>query len=135
MGEILSAETSGFLLFIASGSLLIYLVFRIVGPVRPSKTLPLPPGPNPLPIFGNIFELPKELSWLKYHEWSKTYGAWHYLLQFASDQSSITAGDVMHLQIPAQPTIVVNSADVAFDLLDRRSAIYSSRPSSVMDTL
>lgn len=36
--------------------------------------LPLPPGPKGLPIFGNMFQLPKECGWIKYEEWSKEIG-------------------------------------------------------------
>ena len=33
-----------------------------------------PPGPKPLPIFGNYFDLPKERDWVTYANWAKEYG-------------------------------------------------------------
>ena len=33
-----------------------------------------PPGPRPLPIIGNLLDIPKESSWLAYTEFSKIYG-------------------------------------------------------------
>ena len=33
-----------------------------------------PPGPRPLPIIGNLLDIPKESSWLAYAEFSKQYG-------------------------------------------------------------
>ena len=33
-----------------------------------------PPGPRPLPIIGNLLDIPKESSWLAYAEFSKKYG-------------------------------------------------------------
>jgi len=33
-----------------------------------------PPGPRPLPIIGNLLDIPRESSWLTYAEFSKTYG-------------------------------------------------------------
>ena len=46
---------------------------------RTSK-LPLPPGPKPLPIIGNLFDVPKVPQWIGYHNLSKKYGAWLRLL-------------------------------------------------------
>ena len=41
----------------------------------------------------------------------------------------------MYLHLPLQPTIVVNSVDIAFELLEKRSQIYSDRKQTVMDEL
>ncbi|KAI0062677.1 cytochrome P450 [Artomyces pyxidatus] len=77
---------------------------------RKRKGLPFPPGPRPLPIVGNMFDIPKESSWLVYTEWAKTYG------------------DVMSLRVFGQVIVILNSAKSARDLLDKRAAIYSGRP-------
>jgi hypothetical protein len=36
--------------------------------------LPYPPGPRPLPIIGNLLDIPKEFSWLAYTRLSERYG-------------------------------------------------------------
>jgi hypothetical protein len=36
--------------------------------------LPYPPGPRPLPLIGNLIDIPKEFSWLTYTQLSKKYG-------------------------------------------------------------
>jgi hypothetical protein len=36
--------------------------------------LPFPPGPKPLPLVGNLFDLPYESPWLVYDQWAKEYG-------------------------------------------------------------
>jgi hypothetical protein len=36
--------------------------------------LPYPPGPRPLPIIGNLLDIPKEFSWLAYTRFSEKYG-------------------------------------------------------------
>ncbi|KAI1335844.1 cytochrome P450 [Xylariaceae sp. FL0016] len=41
-------------------------------------------------------------------------------------------GDVVYLQMGPTPTIVLGSAQAAWDLLERRGAIYSSRPRFIM---
>ena len=37
--------------------------------------LPYPPGPRPLPILGNILDIPKQFPWLAYAKFSETYGS------------------------------------------------------------
>jgi len=39
------------------------------------RGLPYPPGPQPLPIIGNLLHIPKAHSWLAYTQFSKIYGA------------------------------------------------------------
>jgi hypothetical protein len=41
----------------------------------------------------------------------------------------------MFIKVLTTPILIVSSADIAFDLMDKRSAIYSDRPTSVMDEL
>ncbi|KAF8135168.1 CyP450 monooxygenase [Boletus edulis] len=80
--------------------------------------LPFPPGPPRLPIVGNLFGI-KDLGaqWLTYAEWSKRYG------------------DLLYIEILGQKILVINSEQVAEDLLDKRSQNYSDRPQVPMVTL
>ncbi|KAH8103571.1 cytochrome P450 [Cristinia sonorae] len=71
---------------------------------------PLPPGPKPWPFIGNILDMPTVQPWKKYQEWCKEYKS-----------------DVIFLDIPTRPTIILGSAKACFDLLDKRSNIYSDR--------
>ncbi|KAI0064830.1 cytochrome P450 [Artomyces pyxidatus] len=77
---------------------------------RKRQNLPYPPGPRPLPVVGNLFDVPKESSWLAYTEWAKTYG------------------EVISVRVFGQVIIILNSEKSARDLLEKRAAIYSSRP-------
>jgi len=36
--------------------------------------LPYPPGPRPLPLIGNLIDIPREFFWLTYTQLSKKYG-------------------------------------------------------------
>ncbi|RAH67093.1 cytochrome P450 [Aspergillus aculeatinus CBS 121060] len=74
----------------------------------------LPPGPPTLPILGNLHQIPSQKSHLKFERWSREYGP------------------IYSLVLGTRPVIVLNSAQAVKDLLDRRGAIYSSRPESYM---
>lgn len=42
--------------------------------VNNKPKLQLPPGPRPLPLVGNVFQVPKEKDYVVYSEWAKQYG-------------------------------------------------------------
>lgn len=42
--------------------------------LRRARSLQLPPGPTPIPLFGNIFGMNKDAPYLTYTAWSKIYG-------------------------------------------------------------
>ena len=79
-----------------------------------SFSRPYPPGPAPRPIVGNLFDMPRDYWWLTFAKWSKQYG------------------DIVHLNILGQHIVILNSVKATRDLLDRRSAIYSDRPTLTM---
>ncbi|CAD6582177.1 MAG: hypothetical protein CYPHOPRED_001859 [Cyphobasidiales sp. Tagirdzhanova-0007] len=78
----------------------------------PGKLLPMPPGR--LPIVGHRPALGPERPWLKMKEWADTYGP------------------IYRIQLGNQQVVVLSDARTANALLDKRSAIYSSRPHSVV---
>ena len=64
--------------FIFIVDLIVFLSFgftlSIIRDYRRRRGLPYPPGPRPLPIIGNLLDIPKESSWLAYAKFAKTYG-------------------------------------------------------------
>lgn len=44
-------------------------------------------------------------------------------------------GDIMYINILGQPMIVIGSVDIALELMDKRSGIYSDRPFSTLDDM
>ncbi|KZV72773.1 cytochrome P450 [Peniophora sp. CONT] len=73
--------------------------------------LPLPPGPSGLPVFGNFFDVPKSYEWITYRDWSVQY-----------------ASEIVHFEVFGAHTIIVNTARAAYELFEKRSALYSDRP-------
>ncbi|KAK8129580.1 hypothetical protein PG999_001960 [Apiospora kogelbergensis] len=69
-----------------------------------------PPGPPTLPLIGNLHLMPKEKAHLQFQKWAEEYGP------------------IYSLILGTQVMIVLSSDQAIKDLLDKRSAIYSSRP-------
>ncbi|KAG7440108.1 cytochrome P450 [Guyanagaster necrorhizus] len=77
--------------------------------------LPLPPGPKKSPFLGNLFDMPTSSEWEVYDRWCREYDT-----------------DIIHLDVAGTSIVVLNTVEAATELLDNRSAIYSSRPRMTM---
>jgi len=73
--------------------------------------IPQPPGPFPYPIIGNTFQLPESKPWIYFEELSKKYNS-----------------PLITYWIGRNPTVWINDAWTASELLDKRAGIYCSRP-------
>ncbi len=60
-------------LAIPLAGLAIYVLSYLALPRCP-RGPPFPPGPSPLPILGNYFDIPKVTPWIGYRELAKRYG-------------------------------------------------------------
>ncbi|GAA6032480.1 hypothetical protein JCM8097_004781 [Rhodosporidiobolus ruineniae] len=80
----------------------------------PRKAANLPPGPAPGFFVGNRNQAPPTKPWRWFRKLNEQYG------------------DVVYLRMGQTPTIVLGSAQAAWDLLEKRSNIYSSRPRFIM---
>ncbi|KAF8531501.1 cytochrome P450 [Gautieria morchelliformis] len=80
---------------------------------------PLHPGPNLPTIIGNMRKAPGQKLWETYNSWAEEYGKLinSYLWDVVNMSTSCFGSH----------TILLNSFKVAYDLLERRSSIYSSR--------
>ncbi|KAF4605998.1 hypothetical protein EYR38_000043 [Pleurotus pulmonarius] len=111
--EVTSALQDPLILFLLTILGIMYFWKLFNAPSR--SRLPLPPGPKKYPIIGSLLEMPSSEEWVKFAEWSKEYNS-----------------DIIHLQVAGTSIVIVNSAETAHELFDKRSTIYSSRPRLVM---
>ncbi|KZT18054.1 putative CyP450 monooxygenase [Neolentinus lepideus HHB14362 ss-1] len=84
----------------------VYLLRRSSNP----SGLPYPPGPKPLPLIGNLLDIPRDESGKVYAAWGRQYG------------------ELIHFTSLGVHYVVINSMRVAVDLLEKRSKKYSHRP-------
>ncbi|KAF9462350.1 cytochrome P450 [Collybia nuda] len=89
-------------------------LLSILNSKRRSKDVSLPPGPKQIPILGNITDFAHKELWLTVTNWARKYG------------------DVCYLRVFGWNMVFLSSVEAADDLLEKRGAIYSDRPTLLM---
>ncbi|KAK0436560.1 cytochrome P450 [Armillaria borealis] len=90
---------------VLAGLAFVWRLFR-----RNNGNAPFPPGPKGLPVIGNLLDMPTEKEWLTFAKWGDKYG------------------DMASVGILGRRLVVLNSAQMAISILDKKSSIYSDRP-------
>ncbi|KAG5723754.1 O-methylsterigmatocystin oxidoreductase [Termitomyces sp. T112] len=85
-------------------------VFILSKLVRRTRRALLPPGPKGYPLVGNVLDMPSKQEWVTFTKWGQQYGK------------------ICSIKIFSQPIVILNSAKIANDMLDKKSPIYSDRP-------
>ncbi|KAF2219786.1 cytochrome P450 [Elsinoe ampelina] len=108
--QVIASTLRAFVVFLGGTSvLLLFITYRYYAFRRR-----LPPGPKGLPIVGNLLEMPKSHPWLTHTELHKKYGP------------------IFSMRYGLSTVIYLGTHEVARDLLEKRSNIYSSRPRMTM---
>ncbi|KAK0211153.1 cytochrome P450 [Desarmillaria ectypa] len=103
-----------------------YLIRRRQARLRANPhRLPLPPGPKPLPIVGNLQDIPRDSEAARYNKLAREHGESPATLVFF--RSDTNAGDLVFLSVFGKTILVVNTYQVANDLFEKRSSNYSDR--------
>ncbi|KAK7472778.1 hypothetical protein VKT23_000886 [Stygiomarasmius scandens] len=108
---------SSFMSFLPFGGyeLVVPLIFVALSAYRAAfSRLRLPPGPRPLPVIGNVHQIPTVSPEEGFTRWREDYGS------------------VVHASIFGSSLIILNTMDAVQDLLEKKSAIYSDRPRFVL---
>ncbi|KAI0326120.1 cytochrome P450 [Cubamyces sp. BRFM 1775] len=92
----------------------LFLVFVVQRYLRKRWRKALPPGPSGLPLLGNVYDIPQNEPWVTYRDWTAKHG------------------DVICVRLLGHPVIVLNSVTSVTDLLEKRSSIYSDRPTPIV---
>ncbi|KAF8729783.1 cytochrome P450 family, partial [Rhizoctonia solani] len=108
-----NTQLSGSILPISLAALFFYQCWRLIR--RPN--IRHPPSPASLPLVGNLFSIPSGQECVAFAEIGEKLKS-----------------DIVYLELFGQKIVVLNSAEAASDLLDKRSGIYSDRPSIPMVT-
>lgn len=111
LGWITVSKLWAVLLFILAAPLLTILIdyLRVL-----RARQKLPPGPFPLPLFGNFFAIPTIKPWITFEKWATHY---------KSPLITIWQG--------SRPMVLCNDAWSISELLEKRASIYSSRPQMI----
>lgn len=101
-----------YILFGVGVFVILSLFFKRAGQ---SRRLPLPPGPPGEPFLGHLRVIPVDHPEYDYTRWGRQY-----------------MSDVLHFSMLGRSIIVLNSAEAARQLMDKRGANYADRPRFVL---
>ncbi|PIL26201.1 cytochrome P450 [Ganoderma sinense ZZ0214-1] len=107
-----ATTTSLLTAWLVAAVILFVLILRTA--VLRKRKYPMPPGPSGWPIIGNVFDIPLSYQWKVFARWGERWG------------------DLMSIRLLGQPMVIINSYKHAYELLEKRSGIYSDRPHLTM---
>ena len=95
---------------------------------RRVNSVNVPPGPEPEFLFGHSRKLPSSKSWEVFADWKRAFGK-SACTYTHNPLTGIFVGDVIYTHAFGRSTVILNSFAAARDLLEKKNAIFSDRPS------
>lgn len=94
----------------------------------------MPPGPPPLPVIGNLFDVPRKAEALAYSRLADKYGEYIRSLSHLTwlDLDLGMIGNMVYMSVLGKNIYLVSSVHILNDLFNKRSVNYSDRPYSTM---
>lgn len=116
-------------LYLTVGALVtaLFIIKRVIQTIRWNQKYKLPPIVPGVPFFGNMFQIPP----LQQGPWAKQLAERYGEMFVTSLFLFITCAKVLHrftLKFGGATWVFLNSSRVITDLMERRAAIYNSRP-------
>jgi hypothetical protein len=118
-----------------------YVAYKYFTPASPPA--PYPPGPKPVPILGNVFNLTSKELWLEVSKWAKDYGqsspalricsiCWPLRLHIDLLTHLLITGPVNYISVVNQGLLFLHTPEAVNDLLEKRGTFYSDKPHLTM---
>jgi hypothetical protein len=103
-----------------------------------NEQIPLPPGPSVISlIIDEVFRDKPTDSGSKFTKWAHKYGE-EYLISSGINEAhkcsrkTPLAGDIVHISVLNRHVMIINSAQMAMDMMDAKGSIYSNRELTTM---
>ena len=92
-----------------------------------ANKFPVPPGPKPLLLVGNIFDLTTKELWLRATGWAKQYGASRLRFMLLPIHH-VRSGPIIYLKLLREEIVILSSRQAASEFLEKHSLSYADRP-------